>query len=246
MTLVDDGEAKEMNLLKSIICTGTLGIVTATLVAAEAGNDMDIKPGQEVLFQQGRYEEINQLVEERIMCLKRDQNSSDIEALVLIGEAAIATAPKNDHAYSVFFDVTKSVIDYSPDNLETRLALYNAQSRLVEKLLAERHLMEGTSEQIRQQAEAILGDFMRNIESRIIPDYQPQQAYVNVPPPVVTSVNEQIGFNPGSVEDAAIRQHWEKAIEDNKRNALMNKEQQVLVHMKRKYESRISSFFRGQ
>lgn len=235
-----------MNLLKSSICIGTLMIVTATLVAAEDGNDMNMRTRLDVLFQQNKYEEINQLVEERFVCLKRDKDSNDIDALVSMGEAAIAAAPKNDHAYSIFFDVTKRLIDYSPDTPETRLAIYNAQSRLVAKLLDERHVIEGASEQTRQQAEAMLGDFLRNIESRIIPDYQPLQVYVNVPPPVVTSVNERIGFNPGSVEDPSIRQQWEKAIEDNKRNALMNKEQQVLVRMKREYEFRISSFGKGQ
>ena len=235
-----------MNLLKSIICAGTLMIVTATLVAAEDGNDMNMRTRPEVLFQQNKYEEINQLVEESFVCLKRDQDSGDIDALVSIGEAAIAAAPKNDHAYSIFFAVTKRLIDYSPDDPETRLAIYSAQSRLVAKLLAERHVIEGAPEQTRQQAKAMLGEFLENIESRIIPDYQPRQVYVNVPPPVVTSVSERIGFNPGSVEDPVVRQQWEKAIEDNKRNALMNKEQQVLVRMKREYESRISSFIKGQ
>lgn len=237
-----------MNIIRVMICVGTLMTVAISepFTTVEDTNDVDMGIRLKILFQQNKYEEIKQLVEERYTCLTKNGGVNDIDALVSIGETAIVEAPKNNHAYSIFFDVLKKLIDYSPDDPDTRLLVYHSQSRLVAKLLAQRYVIEQSSEQIRQQAKGILVVFLKNIDSRIIPDYQPRKAYLNVPPPVVTSTNERIGFNPSAVKDPLLRQEWEKKIEDNYINTMLNKEQKILVRLKSEYEPQISFFGKEQ
>ena len=83
-----------------------------------------------------------------------------------------------------------------------------------------------------------LKGFLKYLDDRIIPGFKLKPVYLNVGPPIESieaSSNVFVGFNLESVSDPNVRQIWEKAIEENHKNSIMNKEQIVLSRMKAHY-----------
>jgi hypothetical protein len=236
---------KEMKSLKSIIFVGMLMVTVVAFAATEDENNMT---ALELLFQQKKYEEISQLVEEKFTNLERERDTYDIDDLVSIGKTAIIAGEKDNDEYGIFFYIAEKLIAYSSDNPELRIAVYDVQSRLISRFLGEVQEMEDVPEQIGQRAKIMLGNFLKNIEERIIPDYQPRPAYLNVPPPmsIVMSSDEPIGLNPYAVTNPVIRQQWLDAIKENEKNAYMNQEQRLLTEMESEFKPRIISFCERQ
>lgn len=140
----------------------------------------------------------------------------------------------NERAYEAFLDLLKRLSDFHSDSHETRMCAYEAQKRLVSRMLplgGEARL----SKRMRRMMAERLKWFLDRLDDRIIPGFKPKPVYINVAPPIVASTNNFIGFNQDAVLDPQVRHLWGKAIEENHTNAMLNKEQIELSRMKTRY-----------
>ena len=91
---------------------------------------------------------------------------------------------------------------------------------------------------VKANVESRVKGYLKYLDDRIIPGFKLKPFSINVPPPIEAieaSTNVFIGFNVESVSDPHVRQLWEKAIEENNKNAMLNRKQSELSRMKEYY-----------
>ena len=152
----------------------------------------------------------------------------------------------DERAHEAFLDLLKRLVDFQSDDQEVRMCVYEAQVRLVSRILPHCGAPSGFSVQMRRKMSERLKDFLKYLDDRIIPNFKPRSVYMNVPLPeeawpyIKVQTNDCVFLNVDAVSDPKVRQLWEKDIEDNHKNAMLNSEQRALAEMKEHYGNRIA------
>ena len=214
---------------------------TSTRPVKDFSSGFAIKKGLRPIFgwEKNRCDEIGQLAEKVFVAITRTRDYSAIGQFVSKVDALTGGGRQVDErAHEAFLDLLKRLVDFQSDDQEVRMCVYEAQVRLVSRILPLDVDAARFSERMRRMMAVRLKGFLKYLDDRIIPGFKLKPVYLNVGPPIEAieaSSNVFVGFNLESVSDPNVRQIWEKAIEENHKNSIMNKEQIVLSRMKAHY-----------
>ena len=232
-----------MNVRKSAMCVVVLFAIMmgVPVVAGDAPKDVVASAG--LSCKTNRCDEIGQLAEKAFVAITRDRDYSAIRQFVSKVDALTGGGYQIDErAYEAFLDLLKRLLDFHSDDQEIRMCVYEAQKRLVLRILPMCGYANRFSKRMRRMMAERLKGYLKYLDDRIIPGFKLKPVYINVPPPIEAieaSTNVFIGFNVESVSDPHVRQLWEKAIEENHKNAMLNREQNELSRMKEHYGDQV-------
>ena len=232
-------EDVKMNVRKLAMCVVVLFAIMMGVPVIAGDASMDVVASAGLSCKTNLCDEIGQLAEKAFVAITRDRDYSAIRQFVSRVDALTGGGYQIDErAYEAFLDLLKRLIDFHSDDQEIRMCVYEAQKRLVLRMVplggdATRFLKRMR----RMMAEGLKG-YLKYLDDRIIPGFKLKPFSINVPPPIEAieaSTNVFIGFNVESVSDPHVRQLWERAIEENNKNAMLNREQSELSRMKEYY-----------
>lgn len=232
-------EDVKMNVHKLAMCVVVLFAITigVPVVAGDAPKDVVASAG--LSCKTNWCDEIGQLAEKVFVAITRNRDYSAVGQFVSKVDALTGGGYQIDErAYEAFLDLLKRLIDFHSDDQEIRMCVYEAQKRLVWRILPMCGYANRFSKRMRRMMAEGLKGYLKYLDDRIIPGFKLKPFSINVPPPIEAieaSTNVFIGFNVESVSDPHVRQLWEKAIEENNKNAMLNREQSELSRMKEYY-----------
>lgn len=234
-----------MNYVYILLVSGI--VLTSSPVASSAGEeDLEMNRNVDVWIKSKQHDFLGKYIDDTYVNLKKSHDVGDLNVLVSIGNALMVVPDKSEIEYRTFFGIMENVLNYEEGDSVNRTQTYTAQAQLAEILLTEINKGNALSVKDQQNANYLLSKFIKQIDDRIIPDYQPRKVYLNVPPPTNNTSTVRRGFNVTSVEDKALREEWELAIEKNRQNSRMNKEQRVLLYIKQVYGPRVFAYLSCQ
>ena len=222
---------------------------TSTRPVKDFSSGFAIKKGLRPIFgwEKNRCDEIGQLAEKVFVAITRTRDYSAIGQFVSKVDALTGGGRQVDErTHEAFLDLLKRLVDFQSDDQEVRMCVYEAQVRLVSRILPHCGAPSGFSVQMRRKMSERLKDFLKYLDDRIIPNFKPRSVYMNVPLPeeawpyIKVQTNDCVFLNVDAVSDPKVRQLWEKDIEDNHKNAMLNSEQRALAEMKEHYGNRIA------
>ena len=228
-----------MNVRKLVMCVVVLFAITMGVPVIAGDASMDVVASAGLSCKTNLCDEIGQLAEKAFVAITRDRDYSAIRQFVSRVDALTGGGYQIDErAYEAFLDLLKRLIDFHSDDQEIRMCVYEAQKRLVLRMVPLGGDATRFSKRMRRMMAEGLKGYLKYLDDRIIPGFKLKPFSINVPPPIEAieaSTNVFIGFNVESVSDPHVRQLWERAIEENNKNAMLNREQSELSRMKEYY-----------
>ena len=228
-----------MNVRKSAMCVMMLFAMMMVFHAVADDSPKDGVASEKLACETNLCEKIGQLTEKAFVAITRDRDYSAIRQFVSRVDTLTGGGYQIDErAYEAFLDLLKRLIDFHSDDQEIRMCVYEAQKRLVLRMVPLGGDATRFSKRMRRMMAEGLKGYLKYLDDRIIPGFKLKPFSINVPPPIEAieaSTNVFIGFNVESVSDPHVRQLWEKAIEENNKNAMLNREQSELSRMKEYY-----------
>ena len=232
-------EDVKMNVRKLAMCVVVLFAITMGVPVIAGDASMDVVASAGLSCKTNRCDEIGQLAEKAFVAITRGRDYSAVGQFVSKVDALTGGGYQIDErAYEAFLDLLKRLIDFHSDDQEIRMCVYEAQKRLVLRMVPLGGDATRFSKRMRRMMAEGLKGYLKYLDDRIIPGFKLKPFSINVPPPIEAieaSTNVFIGFNVESVSDPHVRQLWEKAIEENNKNAMLNREQSELSRMKEYY-----------
>lgn len=236
-----------MNMRKSAMFAVVLVAAQMFSPAVAENVQRKVETDSEIENKTNLCEEIVLLTDKTFEATCRNRDYSAIGQFVSKVDALTGGGRQVDErAHEAFLDLLKRLVDFQSDDQEVRMCVYEAQVRLVSRILPHCGAPSGFSVQMRRKMSERLKDFLKYLDDRIIPNFKPRSVYMNVPLPeeawpyIKVQTNDCVFLNVDAVSDPKVRQLWEKDIEDNHKNAMLNSEQRALAEMKEHYGNRIA------